>query len=98
LPQTTLRLLQDKGSVATLDAEAAHRRRKRMFLSMMGPPDAERLADEAEVQWRARIVRWEAMDEVVLLREVEVLRYGRRRVRPTAGEERKALWRSGVTR
>lgn len=33
IPPTALRLLQDKGSVATLDGDA-HRRRKAMFLSL----------------------------------------------------------------
>ncbi|HJQ28028.1 MAG TPA: cytochrome P450 [Rubrobacter sp.] len=70
LPQTTLRLLQDKGSVALLDGEA-HRRRKEMFLSLADPGGSERTADAMEGQWRARIGRWESMDKVVLLREVE---------------------------
>jgi fatty-acid peroxygenase len=70
LPQTTLRLLQDKGSVALLDGEA-HRWRKRMFLSLADPASSERLADVMEGQWRARIGRWESMDRVVLFREAE---------------------------
>lgn len=70
LPQTTLRLLQDQGSVAMLDGEA-HRVRKRMFLSLADPAGSERLADVMEGQWRARIGRWENMDRVVLFREAE---------------------------
>ena len=70
LPQTTLRLLQDKGSVALLDGEA-HRVRKRMFLSLADPAGSERLADVMEGQWRARTGRWENMDRVVLFREAE---------------------------
>jgi fatty-acid peroxygenase len=70
LPQTTLRLLQDKGSVALLDGEA-HRKRKVMFLSLADPGGSERLADMMERQWRARIGRWESMDRVVLFREAE---------------------------
>src|SRR5215203_269312 len=70
LPQTTLRLLQDKGSVALLDGEA-HRWRKEMFLSLGGPEGSERLADAMEGQWRSRIGRWESMDRVVLFREAE---------------------------
>jgi fatty-acid peroxygenase len=70
LPQTTLRLLQDKGSVALLDGEA-HRRRKEMFLSLADLGSSERLADVMEGQWRARNVRWESMDKVVLFREAE---------------------------
>lgn len=70
LPQTTLRLLQDKGSVALLDGDA-HRRRKEMFLSLADPGGSERLAEVMEDQWRARIGRWESMDKVVLFREAE---------------------------
>jgi fatty-acid peroxygenase len=70
LPQTTLRLLQDKGSVALLDGEA-HRWRKEMFLSLADPGGSERLADVMEAQWRDRIGRWERMDKVVLFREAE---------------------------
>jgi fatty-acid peroxygenase len=65
LPQTTLRLLQDEGSVAVLDSES-HRERKRMFMSLMTPASRERLADATEAQWREHLAKWEAMDEVVL--------------------------------
>ena len=70
LPQTTLRLLQDIGSVALLDGEA-HRWRKRMFLSLADPAGSERLADAMEGQWRPHIGRRESMDRVVLFREAE---------------------------
>ncbi|MCC4300087.1 cytochrome P450 [Aurantimonas coralicida] len=70
MPQTTLRLLQDKGSVQLLDGEA-HRHRKQMFMSLMSPAAIQALADEVENQWYARIGRWEGMNEVVLLPEVE---------------------------
>lgn len=43
LPRSTLVLLQDEGSVATLDAEA-HRRRKGMMMSLMTPPRLEAIA------------------------------------------------------
>ncbi|MCB8840011.1 cytochrome P450 [Aurantimonas sp. VKM B-3413] len=45
LPDFVLHLLQDEGSVATLDTEA-HRHRKTMFMAMMTP---ERLADIARL-------------------------------------------------
>src|SRR5690554_6631161 len=41
MPPTTLSLLQDHGSVLTLDGEA-HARRKEMFMALMGP---SRIAD-----------------------------------------------------
>ncbi|EKV29954.1 fatty acid beta hydroxylase (cytochrome P450) [Caenispirillum salinarum AK4] len=49
MPKSALKLLQDEGSVATLDDEA-HRVRKAMFLSLLGPdraPEVARLATEA---------------------------------------------------
>ncbi|TIT01602.1 hypothetical protein [Mesorhizobium sp.] len=38
MPQTTMRLLQDKGSVQSLD-DGAHRHRKAMFLSILLAPE-----------------------------------------------------------
>lgn len=69
LPQTTLRLLQDKGSVQQLDGEA-HRVRKRMFMSLMTPDAVRRLGELTEEEWNIRLRRWEAMRSVVLLDEV----------------------------
>jgi fatty-acid peroxygenase len=70
LPQTTLRLLQDKGSAQVMDDEA-HRWRKQMFMSLMTPTGIQRLTDVMADQWRARIRKWEGMDDVVLFHEVE---------------------------
>jgi fatty-acid peroxygenase len=70
LPQTTLRLLQDRGSAQVLDGEA-HRWRKRMFMSLMSPEGIRRLNEGADDCWRAGLGRWEGAHEVVLLGEVE---------------------------
>jgi len=70
LPQTTLRLLQDRGSVQVMDGEA-HRWRKRMFMSLMTPEGVEQLVDATAEEWCARIGKWERMGEVVLFHEVE---------------------------
>ncbi|MBE0536233.1 MAG: cytochrome P450 [Phycisphaerae bacterium] len=70
MPPTTLRLLQDKGSVQTLDGEA-HRHRKEMFMSLMTPESIERLTQITADAWRARAARWERGGEVVLLSEVQ---------------------------
>jgi fatty-acid peroxygenase len=73
LPITTLKLLQDKGSVQLLDS-AAHRRRKQMFLSLATPGSTQQLTDAFASAWRAQLPRWEGASEVVLFREVsEVL-------------------------
>lgn len=68
VPPTTLRLLQDKGSVQTLDGEA-HRWRKALFLSILNPDSVTRLADAFEAEWRSRIPAWERCGRVVLLDE-----------------------------
>ena len=70
LPPTTLRLLQDLGSVATLDAEA-HRHRKRMFLSILTPESNRRLADLVAQEWRRQLPKWESAGRVVLHEAVE---------------------------
>ncbi len=70
LPTTTLRLLQDEGSVATLD-DAAHHHRKRMFMSMMTPASMEALVSHMEAAWLTALDRWQAMERVILLREAE---------------------------
>lgn len=70
MPQATLRLLQDKGSVQVLDGEA-HRGRKQMFMSLMSPASIEQLAEVIDDQWRAHIGKWESMGEIVLFHEVE---------------------------
>jgi fatty-acid peroxygenase len=50
MPPTTLKLLQDVGSVQTLDGEE-HRHRKQMFLSMMKPESLQKLSDIFAEQW-----------------------------------------------
>jgi fatty-acid peroxygenase len=73
MPRLTLRLLQDKGSVQTLDGEA-HRHRKRMFMSLMTPDSVARIGPMLERHWRQALARWQVMPEVMLLHEVnEVL-------------------------
>lgn len=69
MPQTVLRLLQDKGSVQGLDG-AAHRRRKAMFMSLMSPEGIARAAALLERHWRAALPRWASRPEVTLLPEM----------------------------
>ncbi|MBW3632197.1 MAG: cytochrome P450 [Chloroflexi bacterium] len=70
MPPTTVRLLQDKGSVQQLDG-LAHRHRKLMFMSFMTPGSIQKLVDAMVDQWNSRIPTWESMDEVVLHHEVQ---------------------------
>jgi fatty-acid peroxygenase len=72
MPRTTLKLLQDEGSVAVLDGEE-HHHRKRMFMALMTPDAIRNLADLMEDRWRTRLGRWETMEQVVLLPELETV-------------------------
>lgn len=65
MPITTLRLLQDEGSVATLDADA-HRHRKQMFMDLMTPAAIDNLIRIFARHWRAQVVHWAAKDHIVL--------------------------------
>ncbi len=65
MPITTLTLIQDLRSVITLDGEA-HRRRKAMFLAIMGPGRLGRIAELTEQHWRAAVRAWEREDRVAL--------------------------------
>jgi fatty-acid peroxygenase len=69
IPQTALRLLQDQGSVATLDG-SAHRHRKAMFLAIMTPTLIGAMADAFEEEWRARLPTWELSGKLVFFEEV----------------------------
>lgn len=69
IPKTTLKLLQDKGSVQLMDGEP-HRRRKQMFMSLMTPGNIQQLVETTAEQWRAQIERWKSQDEIVLFQEV----------------------------
>ena len=70
LPQTTLRLLQDRGSVQVMDGEA-HRHRKLMFMSLMSPADIRRLADIMTDHWLDKVGKWEGVGNVVFFHEAE---------------------------
>ena len=70
MPPTTVRLLQDKGSVQVEDGDS-HRYRKAMFMAMMNPDQIERLVDIVDDEWRSRMQRWTMCDQVVLMDEAE---------------------------
>src|SRR5690606_15057739 len=70
MPETTLRLLQDRGSVQQLDGEA-HRARKGMFMNLVADPARSRLLAAAEAAWRDRMAGWPDRGPVTLLREAE---------------------------
>lgn len=70
LPPTTVRLLQDRGSVQLQDGEA-HVRRKAMFMSLMTPDALRRAADLMDEEWRISLGQWAVREEVALHDEVE---------------------------
>jgi fatty-acid peroxygenase len=70
LPFTTLRLLQDQGSVATLDGDA-HHHRKDLFLSVLSPASSRGLADAVEQEWHRRVPVWARRGPVVLHEELQ---------------------------
>jgi fatty-acid peroxygenase len=66
IPVTTLKLLQDFGSVQQLDGEA-HRYRKRLFISLlMTPARVRELVDIVASEWRGRMEGWAAREAIVL--------------------------------
>lgn len=75
MPPTALMLLQDKGSAQLMDG-AAHRHRKRMFMSLMRAERFQSLVADFEDAWQSRIAIWAGMDMIVLQHEVEQLLCG----------------------
>lgn len=72
MPPTVMRLLQDKGSVQQLDAEA-HNHRKSMFMSLM---TRERVDDLLRITlrlWREYMEHWPSRREIVVIDEAEEL-------------------------
>lgn len=73
MPQTVLRLLQDKGSVQLLD-DGPHRHRKAMFLSMLLPPtEIERMRTLFRREWLLALPEWERRGDVVLFDAVNLV-------------------------
>ena len=71
LPPTVVHLLQDRGSVQTLDG-AGHRHRKAMFLDIMNEASVAELVRLFEKYWRQRSAGWQGRT-VVLHREVRII-------------------------
>ncbi|WP_018701376.1 cytochrome P450 [Amorphus coralli] len=72
MPSTAVRLLQDKGSVQTLDG-GAHRLRKAMFLKMMQPEQIERLRSAFAARWRLHMADWSNREQIVLAEAIQPL-------------------------
>ena len=68
MPRSVVRLLQDRGSVQSLDG-AAHRHRKAMFMSLMTPGHVAALRDMFADSWCARMQASATADDSVVLLE-----------------------------
>ena len=68
MPVTVLKLLQDRGSVQSLE-DAAHRCRKQLFLSLTTGQQVERLRGHFTESWRRRQAGWRLREHVVLYDE-----------------------------
>lgn len=62
--------LLGRGGVHGLDGDA-HRRRKTMFMSLMGPEELNRFSEIAAGVWNRKISEWEAKPEVCLFSEAK---------------------------
>jgi fatty-acid peroxygenase len=63
MPPTTLRLLQDKKSVQSLDGKA-HAVRKAMFLDMMAPESIAAMGAQVDRWWQTMLPGWRAAGEI----------------------------------
>ncbi|MFD1187046.1 cytochrome P450 [Pontibacter rugosus] len=71
-PKRVQKTLFGQKGVQTLD-NAAHRKRKEMFMSQMSPENLHRLSDITAHVWKDYVIRWERQKEVVLFDEVQAL-------------------------
>ncbi|WP_245580108.1 cytochrome P450 [Arthrobacter castelli] len=69
LPPNTVRLLQDRGSVQTLDGEA-HRHRKAMFMSLMTVDSLDWLVEIFEQTWHSYEGLWRQFGRIVLHHQI----------------------------
>lgn len=69
MPRSVLHSLQDEGSVQTLDGDP-HRRRRGLFLDVLGETRREELARRAQQQWEAHWPEWVAGGRPVSLLQV----------------------------
>lgn len=72
MPLTTLRLLQDKGSVQQYDG-AHHRARKAMFLRLLTGSAVDAILEKFEYAWHDAFPDWCAQPSVVLHEEMQRL-------------------------
>lgn len=69
MPRSAQHLLQDAGSVQSLEG-AAHRHRKQLFLDLMNKESVDRLGQAFDTEWHAAVERWRGKGAVVLHEEL----------------------------
>ncbi|WLR52688.1 cytochrome P450 [Bacillus tianshenii] len=69
-PKRVQKTLFGENAVQGMDG-AAHKHRKRMFLSMMTPDRLDEMKEITKEQWQAKISEWRNKEEVVLFQETE---------------------------
>lgn len=72
MPKAVQKTLLGQGGVQGLDGES-HRRRKRMFLSIVSSDRLALFLREVAAQWDAALVKWSALPQVVLYPEFQLL-------------------------
>ncbi len=72
IPFTAVKLLQDEGSVQTLDGQD-HRHRKAQFLALVSPERSRDLVALFESLWREALPAWSRADRIVVQDEVREL-------------------------
>lgn len=65
MPRSAKHLLQDAGSVQSLEG-AAHHHRKQLFLALTDRDSVERLGHAFNTEWHAALQRWQPGKELVL--------------------------------
>lgn len=72
IPRSVLRLLQDKGSVATLNGKQ-HALRKALFMSTLSPDAITALLEYTEHFWRRSTEGWQPKRDIVILEELQMI-------------------------
>ena len=71
MPSPSFSLIQDFGSVMVMNGED-HRRRKAMFLRLLGPEAIRRLPEITAAHWRTASKNWARQDEIALFHAAHV--------------------------
>lgn len=71
-PNRLQQTLFGENAIQTKDGEA-HRNRKEMFMSLMGPDNLNRLKEIVKEQWEIAAAKWEQKGQIIFYQEVQEL-------------------------